>query len=40
MRWRGNAPMVPEIRETAFQTALYVRAVDSVTFSPDRDWEP
>jgi hypothetical protein len=32
--------MVPEIKLTAFQTAEYVRAVSSVTVSPERDWEP
>ena len=40
IRCRGRDAIVPLIRLTAHQTALYVRAVDSVTFSPERDCEP
>ncbi len=32
--------MVPEIREIALNTALYVNALVSVTVSPDNDCDP
>ena len=40
MRFSGRDAAVPDIRVTAFQNAEYVRAVASVTVSPDRDWDP